>query len=301
MTDCAIRIHLGAHKTATTYLQDLLDHNRAALAARGVAYWPRKNARDPLQSSFRADAVGGARSRLISRFAENTSRNHATRRLAELFSPPMAVLVSEENILGATNDCTASGFYPKAGQRLSVLRDALPDNRPVELFVAIRSYADFLASIYAESLRHGGFHSLANLKADGASPGGEWPALADTIRSMFPDAPLVVWRYEAFRVLEPAILDRLTGGNGESLQRPDRPDAKPSASAEAIERMIEEAPALGPSERIFRMLALEYEYPAVPGGRRFDPWTGEQRAAMDTAYRRDLTRLAARDDIELLA
>ena len=24
MTDCAIRIHLGAHKTATTYLQDLL-------------------------------------------------------------------------------------------------------------------------------------------------------------------------------------------------------------------------------------------------------------------------------------
>ena len=212
----------------------------------------------------------------------------------------MAVLLSEENILGDPGDCTKASFYPKARHRLSVLCDALPETRPVELFVAIRSYADFLASIYAESLRHGGFHSLANLKADGTPPEGEWPALLDTIRSVFPDAPLIVWRYEAFRDLEPAILERFTGGNGKSLQRPDRPDAKPSASAEAIERMIEEAPALDRSRRIFRMLALEHEYPAAPGGRRFDPWTTEERAAMDAADQRDLARLAARDDIELL-
>ena len=35
-----IRLHLGVHKTATTYLQELFALNRGRIAMAGRAYWP---------------------------------------------------------------------------------------------------------------------------------------------------------------------------------------------------------------------------------------------------------------------
>lgn len=294
-----IRLHLGAHKTATTYIQELLLLNRSKSAANGLAYWPLSMVR-PLVRNLIKVSEQQRQVLLPARFdGKAKAVQQARRDLAYLVSHDMPTTISEENILGDPEDCYVATFYPNAEQRLGFVVSAMPDT-PIELYLCVRSYPDFLASIYGESIRHGGFIPIETFKAAHQSPEGQWNDLIDRLRGVVPQAKIIVWPYEGFRELEPVIVSRLSGIDYAEMARLPVARVLPSASSEAIMAMAVAAPSLSRPQRVFKMLALQHEFPAGEGTSRFDPWSPEERARMQAAYDQDLADIAARSDVTFL-
>jgi hypothetical protein len=100
------RIHLGAHKTATTHLQDTLRAHRAAMLPHGVDYIPREDF-GPLGRRY--SRPRGWRKMLRSRPLEW----QFTRELQRLRRGPDTVLISDEDLLGYSFDQLTTPLYQR--------------------------------------------------------------------------------------------------------------------------------------------------------------------------------------------
>ena len=296
-----VRLHVGAHKTASTYIQETLLLNRAESAAAGVAYWPLHTVRRSLRAARREIANGEDAGWKAPWNKSTDALQKAAERLNELLLDDYEVTISEENILGNPDDCYHSPFYRRASQTLELLKEPLK-NRPVEVLLAVRSYPAFLASLYAEALRHGMFTTPEKMMQANQTCEGQWLHVIDTIRSALPHAKIIVWRYEDFAKVENDVLSRLSGLPARDMKKPSQSDILPSASPEAIEQMIQMARSLKPPQRVFKMLALKAEHPRErSNGGRFMPFSDDARARLRAEYEADLKIIEARDDVTLLS
>ncbi|MEM7688756.1 MAG: hypothetical protein AAF291_07015 [Pseudomonadota bacterium] len=290
MSEKTIRIHVGAHKTATTYIQDTLALNQAASAASGTAYWTREQFRSALSS-----AISGEKARRKSNLSSLayrllSQRRESVERLAGFFDLDLDITISDENLLGEAHDCFSGQVYPSAPIYLNLLKDALPD-RPVEILLCVRSYASFLSSLYGESLRHGHFLRMVRFQEMHATGKKLWPNLVRVIHQAFPEATISVWRYEDFARLEDQVLSRMTGLAPEAIVKPSQSDILPSASSDAILAFVEEAKSLSYTQRQFRMLALQISHPRGQGSGKFSLWDGAQKAQLADEYDADIESL----------
>lgn len=194
------RIHLGAHKTASTHLQNVLE-------ALDVM---------PPHRSQRAA------SKAI--FGDGAS-------LDALFDHRV---LSEENWLGEIDEACAWPPYPRLRVRMARLRDA--SGGDAQAFLSIRSPASFISATYGQALRNTPNRvSLKRVRRqwEGRSP---WIAIAETIADFF---PLTIWRYEDYRDNAKAIVEMVSGSQIAALPEIADPPAtiRPSQDAvEAIER-----------------------------------------------------------------
>lgn len=300
MSQRTIRIHLGAHKTASTYLQETLALNIDASAAAGLVYYPRADFRP-----MAAELISRRKARQRSRLARIKARLFASNadviaQLKEQLAIPYDVTVSEENLLGEAQDCFAGALYPHAATYLRDLAAALPD-RPVEIYLAVRSYPNFLSSLYAEGLKNGMILKPEKAKRMQSCIEGAWPRLVATLRSVFPTAKIIVWRYEEFARLQDDLFARLSAVDRASLKKPSEANILPSPSAQIIEAYLKEAPAMSRPDRRIHMRALRARFASADQSTRFTLWTPQEAAALEALYARDIEDLGRRDDVDLLA
>jgi hypothetical protein len=284
----AWRVHIGAHKTATTHLQETLTLVRATLAARGIDYLPNQQVRGRKLSwtlwrrrpIARLPLIGPARMR---------EAIEAT--LEPIRIGPDVVALSEENILGVPHQILEPTFYPQAD--LSMARLATLGLRAeLELFLSIRSYDALLPSAYAESLKHGtapegGFAAIRE-RLLAVPP--SWYDLVGRIRAAAPGVPLHVWRQEDYRANAPAIMEAFCGSPLGELPEISDPAWTRSPSATAV-AAAERLPAdLARPERLRRVKAI---YTASdPDGDRFRPFTEAEGRQLRARYDADLDRIA---------
>jgi hypothetical protein len=284
----AWRIHIGAHKTATTHLQETLTLVRAALAARGIDYLPNQQVRGRKLSwtlwrrrpLARLPLIGPAR-----------MRDAIEATLEPLRIGPEIVALSEENILGVPYQILEPTFYPQADQSLARLA-SLGLKADLRLFLSIRGYDALLPSAYAESLKHGpapegGF---ATVKERLLAVPPSWYDLVCRIRAAAPGVPLKIWRQEDYRANAPAIMEAFCGCPLGELPEISDPawTRSPSASAVAV---AERLPAdLSRPERLRRVTAI---YTASdPDSDRFRPFTEAEQRQLRARYEADLGRIA---------
>ncbi|MFW5642329.1 MAG: hypothetical protein ACOCY0_06150, partial [Roseicyclus sp.] len=150
------RIHLGAHKTATTHLQDTLAARRAALLGQGVDYLPMREVR-----ALRLPPGGGwadwrRRLRL-------PMRRRIEAAVAPIRMGPRRLVLSEENLIGYVRDALTFPPYPDLERRLRPF-SVLTDGAQVTVFLSVRGWDTLLPSAYAQQLRvrpvPGGFGPL---------------------------------------------------------------------------------------------------------------------------------------------
>lgn len=293
-----IYLHLGVHKTATTYLQDLFELNQGRIADAGRAYWTREHFRPLIQWGFRAREMSG-RHPLVRRFMQPRVERIFVRQIRELLAAPMPSIISEENIIGNVADALDGRSYVHARERLDFMARTIAGE--VEVWLCMRDYATFLASQYAEALRHGYDVPIARFVETNRVAEGRWPDLVDEVHRAFPHARIVVWRYEDFRVLEPVIVERLTGlGRGAMLELP-KGDVRQSPSRLAVEMQSELAATMPPAERRLSMAMLEDRFPLRDHPGKFDPWDDRTRIEMQAAYDRDIERIAGLPYVEMLS
>ncbi len=280
-----IYLHLGAHKTATTYLQMRLQQNATLLARAGVHAPPLMTLRrriTPLLGPSTRPGLSG----FYGRF-------RLARELGALISEAeqsgaSRMVLSEENLIGSCSRViNRSGFYSKARQRLAALARALPQE-PCEVMLALRSYAGFYTSAYGEWLRKGGQYRPFDqtLKQQFITEAGGWPGLVADIRAAFPAARLVIWDFDDWSDLEPIVLARMVGPAAHSLSAlTERPLAGLSARAVAA---LAEAAATGTPPDSVTANRLIATYPKGRDHPAFDPWTAGEHALLAARYAADL-------------
>ena len=293
-----IYLHLGVHKTATTYLQDLFALNQGRIASAGRAYWRLDQIRGDIDLGMREALAPRRGPRALAKRLLETPRP-PLHRLRDKLDVAMDCILSEENLLGFPHEALRGQFYVNARERLGLLAAALGD-RPAEVWLCIRAYPGFLGSLYAEALRHGYHATIAEFTARNQAPGGQWRRLVETIHRSLPEARIVVWRFEDFRTLEPVVVERLSGVALAGLRPLAHADVRPSPSAKAVVEQSERAGDLGRAERTLSMAMLEDKFPLSEYPGKFDPWDNQTLARMNRDYTSDIASLRSLPFVEFL-
>ena len=270
-------LHIGAHKTATSYMQKKLELNVELLNRRNIHY-------DPL------DVMRKEFTPLLN---ENVTRESEWIRELRGTARAMNILVSEENVLGVPGDIVREGqYYIRAQQRLARTCQLLGNQTP-EIFLALRDYSGFTVSMYSEYIRHREFLKFEDyLKIYDAS-GFSWIRIVEDIFAAVPGAKLSLWDFSDFRRLEKDVFQAMLGFDPDILQNPVGP-VRESFSEVAVRAFAALSTSLAHADMkklinpIARNLPKGADYPA------FDPHTPETREQMRAQFKDDLAAIAAK-------
>lgn len=213
----SISLHIGAHKTASSHLQNVLYKNRGLLAQADIRIYGPRYLRMPGRN-------------LAAMFGTSWSENAAPRRkpqrqLKFLAKGRKHMVLSEENLVGNLADPkgrTVMPLYPSAESRLQEL---VSKWAPVEtdLFLAVRDPTAFLASAYSQAM-FGGLHIRPRqfrLKNDWRSV--DWAEYVDRLRSVTGLSNIYVWRQEDYDQSQQQIIAKLLRWDtGDALQIIDK-------------------------------------------------------------------------------
>jgi hypothetical protein len=280
------RIHIGAHKTATTHLQETLTNIRARLVARGV---------DPIPlNAVRAAGLAQAlNERRIATRLPILRGVVAKRLIAEILDPlregPETVVLSEEKLMGAPRKVFSDPFYPMIEHIVPTLA-TLGGKADVTLFLSIRGFGAQLASTYAQELRvlpppEGGFDTI---RARLVQKPPSWFELARRVRRAAPSTPLRIWRQEDYRDHKREIMSELVGCDTGALPEIRDPLRTKSPSLEAI-REAEALPRNLSSEE--RRRTVDRIFASADEGTRFQPFSKAEMAMFEESYAADMVRM----------
>lgn len=285
--DLPLALHLGAHKTASTHLQKTLRAAAPAMAARGLLWLGPAELRG-----------SGLRLGLVAAGAPGAGA--AARALRAALASQPAALLSEENILGtphAPRPDRAPELYPQADARLERVL-AAADRPRVRLFLGLRDPAGFLTSAYGQSLLGGQIAPFADWLGGVAPEALRWSGLVARLRTLPGVAGVVLWRFEEYPAVLPALLAALLPADLAAQLRPAAGVTHPGLSARAQAQVMAALAAgtAGPETA----QAARRLYPKGPQEPGFLPFDAAVRAASAAAYAADLARMAAWPAVRLL-
>ncbi|MEL7014342.1 MAG: glycosyltransferase family 2 protein, partial [Pseudomonadota bacterium] len=211
-------LHGGFHKTATTYLQRLLEDNEEWLGAQSVYVVPHLKLRKHITFPSQLDAYKKLKIKRRTRFSEEDLQGFQDAFFKEpLACKPARMVLSDENLPGLPAHCVTTG---KLYQHRRKFFEAFAKRMPLpvtDAFFAIRNYADFFASSYVEYLRAATTTTTGKMDTPevmrrnvlGTLP--NWKRVFEDFEAVFPDVQIHIWRFEDFRALTPKILETFCG------------------------------------------------------------------------------------------
>jgi hypothetical protein len=203
-----VHVHLGAHKTATTYLQRQLQRNITSLTAAGIFCPHQKTLQDAFGRYFNALVH-------LYPYAGLAIRPFLEGKIDALVGSagaPSSAILSDENLAGmlAFNH-KQGGLYRNVGRRTGLLASVLARHKP-HFYFAIRSYKDFLPSAYLQLATNGREPEYqAYLDSFDLEKYG-WTAAVRQIADTVGAENLTVWTYEKFARDNRSIFDLLVPG-----------------------------------------------------------------------------------------
>lgn len=264
-----LALHLGAHKTATTYIQRSFATNLETLKAKGIYFLPL----DILRKNFTSLLTG-------------TEETDITRELLAACRR-QDVVISDENIAGSPGDVIKHGtYYPNVGKRLAKVMAKTGNSTP-EIFFGFRDYASFVISSYCEFLRHREYVPFAPYGEAFAKSGFSWLQVVDQIVREAPKADVTVWDFALVKTDVNRILSAIAGFDASSLEKPTEP-LRSSFSAQTVTALDHLAKimspdmvgrAVGPMSRAFPKGA---DFPA------FNPFDKATTDRLTERYQADL-------------
>jgi len=281
------RVHLGAHKTATTHLQGALAAKKGQLRRAGVEYLPLHR--------MRQAKVQELRKRLDAEGVRGPARRAA---LTEALLPKgprcATVALSDENLIGIPMTLLRQGLYPRAHRMVKFLSRLGGDGATLRFYLATRSLDTLLPSTYAEATRRrhleGGFDAVRRRIL---SDPPRWSRLVADIRKAAPEAKLRVWRYEDYPSRARKVAELFLGVDPGDLDEGKRPGGTATPSARAVAEAEALPPELSVDERWARTSKIYGAHPATGRDDKYNPLTEEERAALRADYDADLARLEA--------
>jgi hypothetical protein len=271
-----LRLHIGAHKTATTDLQDNLAAQSGIILQGGLVYLSRGFVRKSgllrgMHDNYRRLALGRSGFRSLDEVVV-LPEGH-----------PRRLLISEENILGLSTDLL-EGLYPRARTQLEPWAAALGSTR-LQIYLSIRNYAEILPSAYSQALRDGAVpHAMTSYRTHWLGRKPSWIDLIKAIQAVFGATPLTVWSIDFYAHSASAVRKALTGLDlpGQSASRSDETRR---LTADAVRRIEDLGRSLsGPA----RAQAIHNIVTSDTSRILFDPLPAEEKAFHSERYSKDI-------------
>ena len=289
-------LHGGFHKTATTYLQKLLEGNEAWLGRQSVYVVPHQKLRKHITFPSQLDAYRGLKVHRRTKFSEEELQGFSEAFFAEPMAlSPSRLILSDENIPGLPSHCVTTGTlyqHRKAFFQCFAKRIPMPVS---DAFFAVRNYADFFASSYVEYLRSattttsGKVITPEEMRRNVASALPSWQMVLADFAEVFPDTRIHVWRFEDFRALAPRILQLFCGDGVDvgKLKEQEETKTRPTASARAVEQLVLISELEGAGTMAEQSKDVQDRFPLNDANSRFDPWSAAERGHLGALYDKD--------------
>ncbi|MCU0912074.1 MAG: hypothetical protein MUE98_12220 [Rhodobacteraceae bacterium] len=281
-----LALHIGAHRTGTTSLQQGLRKAAEALAPAGVTVWGPDQMRVPGRHHHARNLRRAASDPEAARAAA-AARDEVAAALAALVRGGCRRLViSEENLLGTMEgNFAAAALYPHAARNLAAARDLL-GRAPGEVVLAVRDYAGYWTSAYAQCVLMREMPAFDGPALTASARG--WPDVVADVAASFPEARLTVLGYGADCAAE--VLEALLpGGLAGSVRLPAR-QSNAALSARGLRKFAALRRRTGPFDPA-RRRATVTEMRKI-GGPPFQPFDDAEVEALSARFEEDWSRIA---------
>lgn len=205
-------IHLGAHKTATTYIQDTIFNNNDKLLEHEVYFIQREDFRREVNvPNFYPNTVDKELNYSLEKYLEDnniTAKN---------------IVLSDENIIGLIHEQVDASLYTNSLSRLRKLKDFIGDDFNITgVYFCVRSYDAYFTSLYCESLKGRSFYPFQQLKNEMIKNDFNWQEVVDLICSVFGNDVFKFWTYEDFANNIDFFLQAMSFNTGISFEKPKK-------------------------------------------------------------------------------
>lgn len=286
-----LTLHIGAHRTGSTALQQLCRRRRDWLRAQGIAFWGPRTMRAGRRRDFvprvaRGGGPGATRPDLA-----GIVREMHLAFAAEAESGIDHILVSEENLLGAMAETYADGtLYWDARNWLAAAAELFPVP-PTRIFLCIRDYASLAVSIYSHLICRRPMGPFDDRRMMRLGEDRGWVDVVRDIRAVFPDSRIMLWPYEASPQAVSRAIGWMIGSDlAQELGAPSRVAGR-SASAHAVFELLQLGARGGWSDREAYREEAERIRAALPGP-RLSPFSRDQLTVLQARFDEDLRLLA---------
>ena len=282
-----IIVHAGAHKTASTHLQNRVLENENLVVKSGCSYLGPEKTRDQLGTLWRA-------------LGRSDTPDEQERKLAALAAGQPRLVISEENIIGGFKDLmngpNRAILYPKAVERLARLAQLVAPN-PLHIAMAVREPSSYYVSVYNQLLLSGRFQTWERFSKGLDPTAVKWSDILRPIAEIPGVAAVSIWRYEDYHRLLPQILNTLLG-----QPRPDIPLHMEKRMHEGLsERAVQACCTWHAAGYDGRLGAVAREdFPVSDAYPKFSPWPEELMRESRAAYGRDIEALGRAGNITVL-
>ena len=271
-------LHGGFHKTATSYLQSLLQRNRGYLARNNVMYLHHRDVRKQYTVPCQLNAyekIGVDRKTKIPD-AELRQMTH------DFFEPvrvanPDTLIISDENMAGHCGHCVQRGMlYHFRRAFMRSFAGELPFEVS-EIYLSVRNYGDFFAAAYGEYLRSATTFRFVEedaMKQSLLDRMPSWHLTLTAVAEAFPNAEIKVWRYEDFGEVSSKVLQSMCGNNIsiEHFKHPKSRNVRPSPSQKAMSQFVDLYKSNSPDVALQRRQNLEIKFPKNCQNSGYNPW-----------------------------
>ncbi len=271
-----LKLHLGAHRCATTTFQTYLWANRATLVRRGLTSWTPKRTRDGLMRGMLRHpthiSLEGERQALRSTGRMRIEIDRLAR------EGQSHLLISDAGMIGTVRDNVAEArLYPLLGERLSRFQAPFA-GYPLQIGLSVRSYEDYWASSLGMLLARGMPKPSADLLDFLTTQPRRWRTMVRDIAAVFPQAEIIVWPFERFADRPADVLDMFNPGASRGLSYDGTRHSRSGDVARLNEILIQRG---------------ETRFDAAPrdGGDRWMPFDEDQARVLRAEYRRDIAWL----------
>lgn len=271
-----ILLHLGAHKTGTTYIQQTLAKNIPALRSQDVGFARLKRARS---------TVTKAVNRRAPRLAANA------RELLDETAPKCSHLIlSDENLAGGLYQLFNGGrLYSNMEERLQYLRTEILREKTVRVFFCIRRFDEFIPSAHAEVIKHRPFFSLNDIAISDFDR-VSWVPVLQSIANVFGAANVTAWDFSQFKT-SPSAVCSLISGVDESVLTCEKGVVRKGFSQKTMDALEALRPLVGDEDLKLLMGQLSNAFPSGGGEPSYQPLSADLRQRLADRYAQDLADL----------
>ncbi|MBD3625206.1 MAG: hypothetical protein HUJ24_07470 [Rhodobacteraceae bacterium] len=292
-----VAVHLGAQKTGSTWLYQVMQANAEAHGAAGVRLLDRDLVRARVTRPL-LDRKTGRAGRAWAGFA-------ARRWLqAEARTPGLRrIVISDENMIGGiTQVLRTCTLYPGAVRRMTTLAGLFRDH-PVELFLGVRAQDRFSSSLMAEAVRIGSARRQTpeSVAARWWESRPRWVPVVAALTDAFPQATVTVWDFDAVIAAPVQAVNQLTGQPETAPVRVRAKFRREGLSARAIQELLRVRSEQGPTAARAAEPGIRERFPRGAEFPAFSLWDERRSAALQADFADDLTRMAKMPRVRLVS
>lgn len=272
-------LHIGAHKTATTYIQNTLHNNQETLANKGIAYIPLSEMRTGLTAN-------------LMNLDQKASETLSSILNATSFQDFERLIISDENIIGGFNDIVKyNEVAPYGAKRLARLKQVFKGYN-LEVCFSIRKQDEYISSMYCEYLRSAGkYISFKEFIKGFDFLAFRWTDLITKFNNAVGNNALTVFSYDNFCENEKDIFEKLIGENADFLEEVTDKKMRSSFSNKTIE-IIDHLAIKFHHNFVVRFAdVIEDKIIEIERNERFDPWSESEKNILNENYLSDIEAL----------